>query len=338
MQLRRVDWPLRTPFRISTACIDAIETLQVCLSDGRHEGTGEAAGVFYRGETVESMREQLLAVGTWLGDDLSHEEVERLLPPGGARNALDCALWDLRAARSAMAVHQLLGVVRLRDLDTFFTLGLAPAAETAAAARAAVTAGRTLLKVKLDGHDDEARIAAVRSAAPQARLVVDANGSWTAAHLGELPAALAAQGVELIEQPLPRGADEALDGRRCALPLAADESFETEDDLERAVRRYQFVNIKLDKTGGLTSAWRLARQAADAGLGVMVGNMCGSSLAMAPAFVVAQRAQLADLDGPLLNMGDVPHGFVYEGSCMAAASARCWGHGGDRAPASNQRG
>lgn len=334
LQLRQVDWPLRTPFRIATTSIDVIETLVARLSDGVQAGVGEAAGVFYRGETVASMAAQLEAVAHRLPSDLSPADVAEMLPPGGARNALDCALWDLQSARCSTPVHALLGIPHLRDLDTFFTLGLAPIDDTAAAAQAAAAAGRSCLKLKLDGRDDELRVARVRRVAPQARLIVDANQSWTLEHLRTLAPELALQGVELIEQPLPRGQDAVLQGERPAIPLAADESCETLDDLDWVERRYAVVNIKLDKAGGLSAAWALAQAARARGLRVMIGNMCGSSLAMAPAFLVAQQADYVDLDGPLLNVADIPGGFAFEGARMPAAGATCWGpsHGVRVAP------
>jgi L-alanine-DL-glutamate epimerase-like enolase superfamily enzyme len=330
LRLRQVDWTLRMPFRVAYESIDVIETLVVELEDGVHHGVGEAAGVFYRGETAASMRVELEALEPRLPEDLTYEAVASLLPPGGARNALDCALWDLQSFRENRPVHTMLGIPRLYDLNTFFTLGLAPIEDTAAAAHAAAKAGRSCLKVKLDGRDDETRVAHVRRAAPRARLIVDANQSWTLEHLRTLAPALAVHGVELIEQPLPRGHDAALEAERCSIALAADESFETRDDLDAVALRYAAVNIKLDKAGGLSSAWALAQAARDHGLRVMVGNMCGSSLAMAPAFLLAQRADFVDLDGPLLNAADIPGGFSYDGARMTAAGAACWGHGRSR--------
>jgi L-alanine-DL-glutamate epimerase-like enolase superfamily enzyme len=318
-------WPLSRPFRIAYETFTCIDTVLVELSDGTVTGRGEAAGVSYHGETAEGLLAQVQAATALVEGGASRRDLLAALPPGGARNALDCALWDLEARRSGEPVWRRAGLAALKPVRTVFTLGLAEIEETAEHAARAVAEGMRRLKLKLDGRDDEGLVAAVRRAAPGALLVVDANQSWSKDHLRDLPPALARLGVELIEQPVPAGDDEALAGVPAPVPFCADESCQTAADVERLRGLYGYVNIKLDKTGGLTEALELARRAQAAGLGLMVGNMCGSSLAMAPGFVVAQLCQLVDLDGPLLNAADWPDGFRYEGELMTPAAPGFWG-------------
>ena len=320
---RQVDWPYSRPFRIAYQTSTVAETVQVRLIDGAHVGRGEALGVSYHGETVESILAQLDAVKSSLRAGVSRADLMTLLPPGGARNAVDCALWDLEAKRIGKRVWQLAGFPSVRPIITDYTIGLdTPEAtgEIAASLR-----NFPVLKLKLCGKDDLARVLAVRAARPDARLIVDANQAWTDRDLEDLAPRFAEVGVALIEQPLPVGRDDALAGRRHPVPLCADESCQTADSLPELVGKYQYVNIKLDKTGGLTEALRLAREAERQDFKLMVGCMAGSSLSMAPAFVVAQLCDFADLDGPLLSSVDITPAIQYKDGWMSPPEPQLWG-------------
>jgi L-alanine-DL-glutamate epimerase-like enolase superfamily enzyme len=245
------------------------------------------------------------------------------LPPGAARNALDCAMWDLEAKISGTSVAAELGITNPRPLVTAYTLSLGTPESMEAAARAA--ADRPLLKVKLGGEGDDARIAAVRRGAPLARLIVDANEAWPAASFDLLMRACRDARVELIEQPLPVGADDLLRERERLVPVCADESLHSAEDCALLADRYDAVNIKLDKTGGLTEGFGVLAAARANGLSVMVGCMVGTSLAMAPAMLLAQQADFVDLDGPLLLARDREPGLDYRGSLVSPPAAALWG-------------
>jgi len=317
-------WELLEAFATARDSITHIPVLVASLSgiDGQR-GWAEAAGVDYDGETPQSMAAQIAAVAPALHDHLTGDELLRLLPAGGARNALDCALWDLRAKESGIAVWQAAGLRPPRPVLTVLTIGLGDEAGTRRKARAAT--GYPILKLKVDAerHVDVVRI--VREECPEARLVVDANQAWSRPLLERLLPALEELGVELIEQPLPRGEDAALDGLRSPLPLAADESCTDRGSLAALAGRYQFVNIKLDKCGGLTEALAMTREATRLGFGLMVGNMCGTSLAMAPAFLVAQACRYVDLDGPLLQRLDRDPPIRFASGLMHAPERALWG-------------
>jgi L-alanine-DL-glutamate epimerase-like enolase superfamily enzyme len=288
-----------------------------------HQGRAEAAGVDYDGETPASMAAQVESVRDALPDRLTGEGLLDLLPAGGARNALDCALWDLRAKEAGCPAWQLAGLPRPRPVITAFTIGLGDAADVRRKSLAARHLPLLKLKVDADRHVDLVRN--VREAHPAARIVVDANQAWTRPLLERLLPELRDLGVELIEQPLPRGDDAALDGLESPLPLAADESCTDRHSLAALVGRYRSVNVKLDKCGGLTEALATCVEARRLGLGLMVGNMCGSSLAMAPAFLVAQQCDVVDLDGPLLQRRDRDHAVRYERGSMHEPDRRLWG-------------
>jgi L-alanine-DL-glutamate epimerase-like enolase superfamily enzyme len=323
VKFSRVDWEYASVFRISYRTQTHSETVLVELEDDGYRGRGEALGVSYHGETVDTMLEQLESVRRDLVGTLTLDDVQTLLPPGGARNALDCALWDLEAKRRGRRAWELDGLQSVHRLMTAYTLGLDTPESTA---RAAAAAGRySILKLKLDGNGDVERVALVRKVRPDVELIVDANQAWNNSQLQETVPQLAKLGVRLIEQPLPLGKDTALAEFKSPIPLCADESCQTSDSISETVGKYDFINIKLDKTGGLTEALRLMRLAKQAGLKLMVGCMGGSSLSMAPAFVVGQWCDVIDLDGPLLAKSDVPEGIRYEGSCMFAPEARLWG-------------
>jgi L-alanine-DL-glutamate epimerase-like enolase superfamily enzyme len=256
---------------------------------------------------------------------VSLADLQGLMPAGVARNALDCAYWDVNAKAAGRAVHELAGLVAPKPRITAYTISLAAPAAMAAAAEQA--AARPLLKVKLGGADgrDGERIAAVRCAAPRVELIVDANEGWTDDNLAQNLAACADAGVTLIEQPLPEGKDAALKAIKRAIPVCADESVHDRASLDALAGKYDAVNVKLDKTGGLTEALALAAEAERRGFAIMVGCMVATSLAMAPALLVAQRARVVDLDGPLLLAKDRTEGLRYDGSLVHPAPAALWG-------------
>ena len=308
-------WEMIEPFEISREVITHQPVLQLRMSDeAGHTGWAEAAGIDYDGETPDSMAAQIASLQHHLHDGLSREDVTKLLPAGGARNALDCALWDLRAKQTGVPVWQAAGLPQWQPVTTAFTIGLGDEATTRRKARAA--RAYPLLKLKVDAQRHLDVVHMVRQEHPSARIVVDANQSWTIDLLRQLLPFLVVAGVELVEQPLPKGQDAELAGWSSALPLAADESCTDRTSLVQLVGRYRYINIKLDKCGGLTEGLALADEATRLGLGLMVGNMCGSSLAMAPAFLLAQRCTYVDLDGPLLQKSDRAHPMRYVGGLI----------------------
>ncbi|HMK86249.1 MAG TPA: N-acetyl-D-Glu racemase DgcA [Steroidobacteraceae bacterium] len=317
-------WAMKEVFATSRDAIDHIPVVLVTLTDESGcRGRGEAAGVDYDGETPASMVSQIAALGPALHEGLRHEELLGLLGAGGARNALDCALWDLNAKRSGVRVWQAAGLVAPRPVTSCLTIGLGDEADTRRRAREA--SGYELLKLKLDAerHLDLVRI--VREEQPRARLLVDANQAWSRTLLEKLLPELAALDVELIEQPVRRGEDATLDGLRSSVPLAADESCTDRRSLRQLLGRYRCINIKLDKCGGLTEALALAAEATRLGFALMVGNMCGTSLAMAPAFLIAQACRYVDLDGPLLQREDREPRIAYDHGVMQVPDPALWG-------------
>ena len=323
VEIRRVNWQFASEFRISYEVRSQAETVLVEMEDGDLVGRGEALGVSYHAETADSLVEQLMAIRAELSCGIPRAKLAELLPPGGARNAVDCALWDLEAKRSGLRAWELAGMHAVKPLLTAYTLSMdTPEAMNRAAA---AVKQYSLLKLKLGGEGDRERVAAVRAARPDARIIVDANQCWSESQLYEIVPALSALGVELIEQPLPVGKDGVLVEFASPVPLCADESCQTAESLPSLLGKYQYVNIKLDKTGGLTEALRLAQVATAQHFKLMVGCMAGSSLSMAPAFIVGQICSVIDLDGPLLASSDVTHGIRYEGSRMFAPEPALWG-------------
>jgi L-Ala-D/L-Glu epimerase len=317
-------WELIEPFATARDSVTHVPVLVVRLTGaGGHRGWAEAAGVDYDGETPESMAAQVDAVRGALHDCVTGQELLELLPAGGARNAIDCALWDLRAKEAGRTVWQLAGQPEPQPVTTAFTIGLGDAPEVQRKARQARDYPLLKLKVDAERHVDLVRV--VREAHPVARLIVDANQSWTRALLEQLLPELHSQGVELVEQPVRRGEDATLDGLVSPVPLAADESCTDRSSLAALAGRYQCVNIKLDKCGGLTEALAMCAEARRLGLGLMVGNMCGTSLAMAPGFLLAQQCIVADLDGPLLQRLDRSDPIRFDRGLMHAPSAALWG-------------
>ncbi|MER2604282.1 MAG: N-acetyl-D-Glu racemase DgcA [Siculibacillus sp.] len=317
-------FPLAGAFTISRGSRTEAVVVTATVSDGRAAGRGECVPYARYGETVEGVVAAIEAMADVVAEPgFDRCRLARLIPPGAARNALDCALWDYEAKRSGIPARISAGLLEPEPLVTAYTLSLGDPEAMFAAARAA--AARPLLKVKLGGDGDPERIAAVREGAPDARLVVDANEAWTEATLLDNLAACREAGVELIEQPLPAGRDDALRGIDASIAICADESLHTTADLEALRDRYGAVNIKLDKTGGLTEAIATLRLARRLRYRVMVGCMVGTSLAMAPALLLAQGADFVDLDGPLLLARDRVPGLRYDGSIVHPAEAALWG-------------
>jgi L-alanine-DL-glutamate epimerase-like enolase superfamily enzyme len=316
-------WPIAGRFTISRGAKTEAVVVVAELTDGAARGRGECVPYPRYGETVEGVAAAIEAMRVDLAHGLDRLALQSAMPAGAARNALDCAFWDLEAKRSGKPVHTLAGLPAVGTLTTAYTISLGSPAEMAIAAEKA--AGLPLLKIKLGGGGDPERLAAVRRAAPAAELIVDANEGWTPADLAENFAACAAAGVTLIEQPLPADDDAALGAMARPVKVCADESVHDRASLERLVGRYDAVNIKLDKTGGLTEALALRREAERLGFAVMVGCMVATSLAMAPALLVAQGAQVVDLDGPLLLAADRPEGLRYAGSVVHPPSPDLWG-------------
>ncbi|MBB6443294.1 dipeptide epimerase [Phycisphaera mikurensis] len=324
MRLAPVSWPLVRPFRIARAEYRTVEALRLELHDGRgNRGRSEALGDDYHGESVASMRRQLEDSRARVEAGIQRVPLIEDFPRGGARHLLDAALWDLEAKRSGVPAWRAAGIGEPRRRVTAFTVGLGDGEELAAELRR--VAGFPLLKLKVGGDDPRPLIERVRRTHPDAELILDANAAWSIAQLRSWLPALPGLGVSLLEQPLPPGEDEALADLDHAVPIAADESVDDTATLPPLIGRYDAVNIKLDKAGGLTEALRLADAAGAAGLAVMVGCMGGSSLAMAPAAVLAQRARWIDLDGPLLQREDVSPPIRYEAGWMGFPEPELWG-------------
>lgn len=303
------DWPLDVPLQIARGSLSCQPTVQLQLTDANGaSGRGEACGIPYKGETPAGIMAQVQSVRDRVEAGITRDALLALLPAGGARMALDAALWDLEAKQGGADPFRANGLAP-RPVRSACTIGIRSLEDYAAAARA--LAGFALLKVKVDARDPLAAVRAVRAGAPDAQLIVDSNQSWSVDQMKELAGPMADLGVALLEQPIPVGAEAGLDGWASPVPLCADELIDTEADLARAQGRFQFVNIKLDKAGGLTAALRLADAVEARGMGLMVGCMLGSSLSMAPAMVLAQRCTFVDLDGPMLHSADVPDGFRY---------------------------
>ena len=316
-------WPIAGAFVISRgAKTEAQVVVAEIVQDGL-TGRGECTPYARYGETCPGVSQQIEAVRPAVEAGLDRDSLQTLLPPGAARNALDCALWDLEAKRTGRPASALAGLLRLDPVKTAYTLSLG--APVAMAQQARANARRPMLKLKIGAAGDLDRVKAVHEAAPYARLIVDANEALDFESLRRLAPELKRLGVMLIEQPLKAGEDEALEGYVSPVPLCADESLHTREELAPCARRYRCVNIKLDKAGGLTEALALTRAARSMGLEIMVGCMVATSLAMAPALILAQGADFVDLDGPLLLAKDRSPGLAYLGSMIEPPSSALWG-------------
>lgn len=303
--------PLARPFVISRSARTAVTVVRVHLTDGEYSGTGECTPTPHYQESAESVTEQLVQIQSHVEQGLSREALQQALPQGSARNALDCALWKLDAARQGKTVWQLLGVDQPESVISAETLSLDTLENMVAAAEEAVAGGVKLLKIKLNGEQIVEKVAAIRHVAPHATLVVDANESWTGQDLESLFHALHGFNVAMIEQPLPAGQDDELVRCLHPIPVCADESCHQRSDIAQLRDRYEMINIKLDKCGGLTEALAMCTQAKTQGLRVMVGCMLGSSIAMEAALPVAVQAECVDLDGPIWLAQDAEPALRY---------------------------
>jgi L-alanine-DL-glutamate epimerase-like enolase superfamily enzyme len=318
-------WPIRGAFRIARGAKTDAHVVVVTIGEGNAKGRGECVPYARYGETVEGVIAQIEALRAEVESGLDRQTLQARIPAGAARNGLDCALIDLEAKRSGRRAFELLGLPPPMPVKTAFTLSLDSPENMGHAARHAAAKGYGLLKLKIAGSGDLARVEAVRAAASAARLIVDANEGWTPDDLTNLTPALARLGVALIEQPLKAESDDALVGFHSPVPLCADESCHTRDDLPRIAGRYSHINVKLDKAGGLTEAIALARAARELGLRLMVGCMVSTSLAMAPASLLAGMAEFTDLDGPLLLARDRDPAMRYEGDLLYPPMPDLWG-------------
>jgi L-alanine-DL-glutamate epimerase-like enolase superfamily enzyme len=323
LRTRAEHWPLAEAFVISRGSKIEAEVVVAEIADGAHRGRGEAVPYARYGETVDGVLGQIEGARLRIEAGADRAALQTLLPPGAARNALDCALWDLEAKRAGVRAWTLAGRARLDPVKTCFTISLGDPQEMAEAARA--NARRPMLKLKIGGPDDLDGVAGVRAAVPRARLIVDANEALSFEDLTRLAPEFARLDVKLLEQPLPAGDDAALAGYASPVPLCADESLHTRAELAACAGRYGLINIKLDKTGGLTEALALAAEARAGGFGLMIGCMVATSLAMAPAMILAQGAEYVDLDGPLLLTRDRKPGLRFTGSLIEPPSSAVWG-------------
>lgn len=326
LQVREEAFPIAGSFTISRGSRTEIQVIVAEITDGKHRGRGECVPYSHYGESTASVRQQIEGMAPLITDGGSRDDLDQALGAGAARNALDCALFDLEAKLSGQRVWDLPDLADLApppDLLTAYTLSLDSPENMANAAQKAKN--RPLLKLKLGGAGDLDRVRAVHQAVPNARLIVDANEAWEPDMVLPFSTALAALAVELIEQPLPSGQDQMLSDCPHPVPICADESCHVSADLDTLAGRYEIVNVKLDKTGGLTEGLILTREAKRRGFGVMVGCMLGTSLAMAPAMLLAGMADYVDLDGPLLLAKDRGAALVYRDSYVARPTAELWG-------------
>ena len=323
LTVRRHAWPIRGSFTISRGSKTSADTLIVEIKDGDAAGRGECVPYARYGETMEGAEAQIRSVAAAVRDGADRSDMLDLLPAGAARNAVDCALWDLAAKLSGKPAWQLAGLNAPKPVRTAYTISLDTV--DAMGRAAAKAAAMPLLKLKLTGEGDVERVAAVRENAPDARIVVDANEAWTERHLDRFIPALASLGVEMIEQPFPSEKDDALVGYDGPITLCADESCHDRSSLDGLAGKYGMVNIKLDKTGGLTEAVALREEARHRGFEVMVGCMLASSLAMAPALLLAQDVEVVDLDGPLWLAEDYQPALRVDGALLHPPEPALWG-------------
>ncbi len=321
--VRSETWPIRGQFAISRGSKNKVEVVIAEISDGSYKGRGECVPYPRYGESIDSVITLIQAQQGNLERGMSRSELQTELPAGAARNALDCALWDLQAKKENKSPSALLGMTSLKRLTTAYTLSLNNPEKMELAARE--NAHRPLLKLKLAGEGDFERVQAVREGARDSRLIVDANEGWTPELYEKLVPQLLSLGVEMIEQPFPAGEDDSLKSLPHPITICADESCHDRNSLTNIIGKYDMINIKLDKTGGLTEALALRDAAEAKGLKIMVGCMLATSLSMAPAMLVAQNADIVDLDGPLLLAKDRDGGLQFEQSYVYPPQSRLWG-------------
>lgn len=323
LKVESKSFPLEHPFRITGYTFETTNAVWVTLDDGEFVGRGEGVGVYYLNETVESMTGQIETIRKDIEAGTSRETLQQLLPPGGARNAIDCAIWDLEAKRSQSDVFALSGI-ESNSVQTVATIGIG--SDEFMSMRARDFNEYQNLKIKLDAERPVERVQIVREARPDAKLIIDANQAWDRKLLESVLPELSKLGVEMIEQPVARGNDKDLTGIDSPIPLGADESCLSLSEYSGIAPYYQVINIKLDKCGGLTEALEIARMAKTDGKRLMVGNMTGTSLSMAPAFVIAQLCEFVDIDGPLLLKQDIDFGLQFQaGGWVSAPTPQLWG-------------
>ena len=322
IEAREEIWPLKQPFRISRGSRNEAQVVIVTVSDGEYIGRGECVPIRRYNQNTAAVLAQIESIKG--ENDLDRHKLQQLLPPGAARNALDCALWDLEAKVSGKRVWELANISIVPEPETSFTISLDTPDTMGAAAQAA--ASSPILKLKLGGDDaDRERVETVREATPATRLLIDANESWSPAHYRKVTPALKQLGVELIEQPFPANADEILENLDHPIPVCADESCHTTADLPQLKNRYEMINVKLDKTGGLTEALHLCERARESGFKLLIGCMACTSLGIAPARLLASTAEYVDLDGPLLLARDREHPLSYENGRIGWPPRQLWG-------------
>jgi len=322
IEAREEIWPLKEVFRISRGSRTEARVVVVTLSDGEHAGRGEGVPIKRYNQSIASVLAQIGSVKS--GPEFDRDKLQRLLAPGAARNALDCALWDLEAKISGRRAWELADIPIADYVDTSFTISLDTPEKMGDAAKIAAT--RQILKLKLGGDAfDLRRVEAVRERAPSSRLLIDANESWSADHYRKIVPVLKELAVELVEQPFPADADEVLETIDHPIPVCADESCHTTVDLPRLKNRYEAINVKLDKTGGLTEALHLCKRARESGFKLLIGCMVGTSLSMAPARLLASSAEWIDLDGPLLLARDCDHALAYKNGRIGIPPRELWG-------------
>jgi len=323
MTVETIQRPLARPFVITGYTFTHLDAIWVHLDDDGVIGRGEGVGIYYADETPESMTAQLAAVREAVAEGATRQDIQSLLPPGGARTALDCAMWDVECKRSGKTIFELVGI-EPRPLITVATVGIGSPEEMAA--QAVRFSDYPHLKIKLDNSAPLERLRAIREARPDATFVIDVNQGWTRATLESLLPALGELGVAMVEQPLPRGLDHELEGLNSPIPLGADESLIHLGEYDQVAPYYDVINIKLDKCGGLTEALAIANRAQNDGKDLMVGNMTGTSLSMAPSHVIGQLCRFVDIDGPLLLAGDISPGLRYRpGGIVDPPTPEVWG-------------
>ncbi|MBV7257126.1 dipeptide epimerase [Pacificimonas sp. WHA3] len=316
------EWPVKKPLVITGHKFNEHHAFVAEVESGGFVGRGESFGVYYLGETSRTLALQAESFLDDFSGDMTREAVHQSLPAGGLRNALDCALWDLAAKKAGKRAWEL-ARIELAPVETVYTIGIDTIAAMADDARR--KSNQRILKVKLNDDQPVERLQAIRDARPDAEIVVDANQGWNIGSLERYLPQLEKMKIAMIEQPLPRGGDQDLNGHAYPIRICADESFLTFGDLDYAAERYQMLNIKLDKAGGLTEGLRIAREAKARGIDLMVGSMGGTSLAMAPAYIVAQFCEFVDIDGPLLAKYDRQPGMVYDNGMVSPPRAQLWG-------------
>jgi L-Ala-D/L-Glu epimerase len=323
MEITVERWPIAGTFTISRGSKTEAAVVVCTLTDGGFVGRGECVPYARYGESLDSVCAEIEKLRNAMADGATRDDLPGLIGAGAGRNAVDCALWDLEAKRTGRSVSDIVGLPRLRELTTAVTVSFGDAQAMAVSTKALVN--RPLIKVKVGGENDADRIRAVAEAAPASRIIIDANEGWNEDNIVENMLAAAKAGVVLIEQPLPAGNDAILAKIPHPVPICADESAHGTDDLHTLLGHYDSINIKLDKTGGLTEALRMQKRARELGFGIMIGCMVGTSLAMAPAVLVAQDADFVDLDGPLILREDRKPGLVFKGSRFSPPQPELWG-------------